>query len=347
MNTTTLTLSLALLVACAETPEPESESPAPTEGELNAARATSSLDSAVADATTVANAISVAFEPTEVGDFAQDGELTSLIADFSACADVSLEDTVLTVEFLTCDQVSGTLRLDVPRFGPTTLTFEDDFAVDGRDVDGMLTFDAVFVDRRFTLSGSVTLEGVDVDVAVDLDAFQGFELWGSFAVDDGSREFSVTAGSEAEPMSWTRGCLCATSGTIAAEGVGTVESITLDYDDLVAPLDGEDDFPPFDVPVSPTPVTASIEVDYSGGCGMVDSTVTAADVMVTIANSDLEAPLVAACDAGEVDADDCERALRLIGNLSENITIFVPVSTVADSLETELDAILAEVCGEI
>ncbi len=351
MTRTLLPLPIALLVACAETSpdgngEPDSPE-TPTAGELQVARAETSPDPATEDALAAASAIALAFQFDEVPEFSEDGEfvVVQMTEPPERCARFEFDSNELTVFFETCDRVAGTLRIDVPRFGPTTFNFEDDFTVDGRDLDGSLTLDLMLAERSFEASGMVTLDGTtDVTIDVDISALGGVALWGEASVDDGTRSAIVTTGTEAAPLTWSLDCTCPVSGAIEGDTTGSIDAITVDYDDLVQPFDGEDDFPPFVVPITPAPVTSRVSVDFEPGCGAQTVDATATDIEIRVTNEDLRAPLTEACANGDVEPDDCARAELLLDNLAEDIRIVVPTEAIAESLEDELDAIVSQVC---
>jgi len=352
-KTLPLTFALSMFVACAATDEtPSPSDPAveePTTGELAAARVQTTPDDGQAEALAAAHAMARALDVGEVPDFAEDGELsiTPFAAPPDRCFSISVAQNQLTVEFETCEDLTGTLVIDVPRFGPTTFGFEDDFAYDGRDIDGSLTLDLVLSERSFSLSGMLDVDGTTIDAEWDVDALGGVELWGSVETDDGVRTASLTTGTEADPLTWSVDCTCPVSGAIEGDVAGTLDAITIDYDDLVSPFDGEDDFPPFEVPVTPVPVTADSTIDFAPGCGAQTVEVSMTDVEVEVSKDDLGEPLEEACDGGEVDQQDCDRAEAVLDLLNDVIRITVPASTAAESLEQEIDELLGQVCRTI
>lgn len=338
-----LPISLAF-VACGTSETPPSDTP--SEGDLVVTGAQTSPDGSTEDALAVSSAMAVSFQVDEVPDWLPDGELRfGQFTEEERCFSVLTDTNELTVVFETCDRAAGTIVIDVPRFGPTTFNFQDDFTIDGRDLDGSLTLDAVVVDRQFELSGSLVLDGnTDIDTDLTVEALNGPTVWGSLAIDDGGRSFTVTTGTEAAPLTWTLDCTCPVSGAIEGDVQATLDTLTIDYDDLVAPFDGEDDFPPFEVPVTPVPITSDLLVDFEPGCGAQTVDVVATDVEIVVSNDDLRAPLDEACANGGVDAEDCDRAGRVLDNLAEDITILVPTETLAESVEGEIDDLLTVTC---
>ena len=340
-----LPLPLLLVVACSDDPSTEgTPTDEPTSGELVASQARTTSGASMEEAVAVTTALSLAFRYDEVGDYAEDGELSATgSAGAAFCASVSVDGSDLTLDFDGCTDVSGTLIVSVPRFGPTTLTFEDDFAIHGEDLDGTLEFDAIFLDRRFTLTGDLTKAGTTLEVELDVTALGGLELFGSVVVDDGVNRVEVVTGTEAEPLTWAPGCRCAASGAVEASVSGAVDAIVVDFDTFVRPLDGDDGFPPFEVAAEAS-FSAEAMLDFVAACEPTQVSVSAEDVTTVVVVADLEAALDEACDAGEVDAGDCDDAQRVLDNLADEVTIVVPTAELAASLEAELQASIDDAC---
>lgn len=307
------------------------------------------VDEDGAEASEVAlNAVSGVFDDIEVqADLGQEGSPDDRAG--VGCADRSRDEGTLVLDFAACDRRDGKATL---AFGDqqVTVTYSDDFAIDGHDVDGSVSVG--FADKVWSVSTPSALTVDDehsVDLSLSMTVSDGqLRMWGSSTVASGDDEASLAYGSAVQPLSYERGCLCAVSGAWSADVFVTIEEVSFDLDLVIDPGDGEDDYPPLEVAIRPVVAEASIGVDHAT-CGAPEVSASADDLEVEVSSAELAAAVGEACDAGDLDETDCQLLQGLLASpwFPESLGIDLPVSVLAEEVEDVLQSSFDAMCGAV
>ncbi|MCB9743853.1 MAG: hypothetical protein H6741_17535 [Alphaproteobacteria bacterium] len=289
----------------------------------------------------------------QVADYAEDGELNAAAAPPSGCAQLSMDQSDLVVDYGGCDNASGSIRLSWERGQPTVVTLEDDFAVGSQDLDGSLELQSQPREGEYDFDGSLTITGeqtVTLSLELHFRTSEGLTVYGGSQVEldpDGEPlSATVTLGTEAAPLVLALpDCRCPESGLLSAALGLSMGSVEIDLDELVRPRDGVDDYPPVDVPLSaPVEVAVAVDVDFQGTCGDQLVSVSADDVAVDIAKADLEAAVDAACASGAFTQDQCDDLALAMPYVPDPLSIRVPASTLAAAAEPSVQSAVDGLC---
>lgn len=298
---------------------------------------TEAVDAAVLTMEAIGEVLSV----RSAEDYRERREISPAFEDI--CLDVSVDEDDLVLTFDGCVTVDGTVRMRGVD-DELVVIFEDDFSASGVDLDGTLSLKANFWDRELSVSGELVYDdSLDLSFSAGMILDDGIAVWGEVAV-TGEDEARVALGSAEAPLVWALGCTCPISGSIAAEADVSVDSITIDLDDLIAPGDGADDFSPMVIPIEETDVVVDMAVDFSETCGGHDVSVNAEDITVAVATADLEALVDDMCDSGELSEDECDFLGFAFRYFPETLSFDIAASDLADSAETLLQASFDAIC---
>ncbi|MBX2801769.1 MAG: hypothetical protein KTR31_29085 [Myxococcales bacterium] len=345
---------LTVLLACTTSPEGippvepgTSTTPGTSEeieiGEIAAVSADIDAGTPVVDALTLAEGLAFALDHWAIGDWAEDGDLD--YADLgSGCVVPSIVDSELVLAFDQCGLLDGTMRLSFDPFGATVVTYDDDFSIDGVDLDGSVSADITLLALTFDLEGDVTYDAVDLVVDVHLELSPVVAMYGDLTVADPDEESTFALGSETDPITFGHSCDCPEDGVFSGSFEAPLTEVGVDLDVLVNPWDGSDEFPAMDVPVAPVDVLTTFEADFTATCGDPAFSLSTADVWVTVQTRDVQAALDAACLAGEVETADCNAATFVLGVLPASVPVPVLLSVLAAGAEISIDAALDDFC---
>jgi len=342
------TLALVTLFGCAPAPEAEEPSAASVEtaDTLTAQRVR-------VEAETVATAAAVQATGA-LSDILSDPAVQAHLDGLElppapeTCFVPSLEDGDLVLDVSDCPGAEGSLTLT--RDGSTVLVaFEDAFAWQGTDLDGQVALTVQLRERAVGIVGAVTYgaDALEVDLGMALVDTTAL-VWGSAEVTAEVEGLPLTVrvylGDEAAPLTFQRGCTCPVAGVFEAEIRATIDQVTVDLDDLLDPGDGQDDFPPLDIPITPVVAEALAGADFAG-CGDATAFVEAEDLTVEVATADLQVVVDDACEAGEISEANCQRLDLALRTLPETLQADVPASALAEAAEATLQAAVDTLCS--
>jgi hypothetical protein len=355
-------LPVLFAVACAEVEPKEtgsesSESSGAHDAEVivvpgadTTAVSVSAVDSQALDTALVAaSALGVVFEESSTQDYAADGEYNVLAPPPSACVGAGLDGGDLVLDFSACEDRTGTVRVSWQRSGPTVVTFEGEFSVEGTDIDGQLELSAAVRDATFSVQGDVMVDDANqVTFTAGLTLGGGVGIWGALSVDTELGDTPVASevyfGTADDPMMWAGGCLCPQSGVMGADAVATVDSVPFDFDWLLSGP-GEDNYPTWWLSIEETDVEVAVSVAFHGTCGDQTASVAADDFEVVVALDELQAQVDAACDAEELTDEQCAVLGRVLGSMGESYELDVPASELAAVAEDLLQEGVDGLCG--
>lgn len=349
-----------LLLACAS-PEAPSTHDTGSETVLVVVDSQTQALSATVSATTawstspavqVGAALNVVLADDATLAYAEDGTIpaedTGAVAPPSGesdCVAWAVEEGDLVLTYA-CPSVQGTVRLHHDRGGPTTVTFAEGFVVGDTPIAGSLALSAELRSGEYTAAGDLAVGDVVLAFDLDLRVEEGLALSGEASAELEAYDLvcEVELGESEEPLVWTGGCTCPSSGTLGASASAVVEQLTLDLDDVIQPTNGADNYPPIDVPVDPARVEIDMATTFVAACGDPAVDLSADDVTVTVQTADVEAGLAEACDAGLVDPADCTLAERALAALPESLSVDLPAAALVEAAEPTAEAAAAALC---
>ncbi|MEM6926858.1 MAG: hypothetical protein AAF602_08030 [Myxococcota bacterium] len=341
-----------LLIACTtpQTPAPVATAPNPTvpvdeapTGELEVVSATVAAGAPVVDSLALAEGLAFALDNRAIADWEEDGDLD--VSSFQAtCVVPSIVNGELVLAFSACGPLDGTMRLATSIPGPTTITFDDDFSIDGVDLDGSVQADLALLALTFDLDGDVTYGNVALELTLGIDLSAGVAIHGELVYTDPDIDLTVELGTPSDPLTFTLTCRCPDDGIASLDLEAPLNTVDVDLDALVTPFDGSDDYPALEVPIAPLTVPIFAELDFTGACGNPSVTVTSQDVLVVVQTADVQTALDQACLDGEVAPPDCASGTQVLTSLPASVSLPVPLSLVAAGAETSLEASLTAFC---
>ncbi len=339
---------LVAMLACQPGPtgqdQPPERPPVPEEVTAVGARSAPSVAAEQA-ALDLAASVGGVFVHPQALDYARDGAVDVRSGGSLPCVELSLVNGDLVLAYDQCHGLDGTVRIRFSLFAPTELTFDDDFSVDGKDLDGTVIVDRDGFFDELAVEGVLTYEAREIEVELELDVERGgAELWGLAVVTSPEGFVRVDVGTVTEPLAFEMGCPCPVSGAVALATEHKIDEVEIDLDDLFS-VDLTDDYPAVRVPVDPVTSWIEAELDFSGGCAAVSVAVTANDFALVMQRADLEAAVEGACKAGEIDEGACLELEAHLDLAKAEISVLVPLGVAANSAEDALQQMLEPLCG--